>query len=68
MREIANGRKGDAAMRRCGERAIATKWLNRTAQGFSPGYGRYRGRALISVSQLFTTSLCFAAKGRFARL
>jgi hypothetical protein len=26
--------------------AYATKWRNRTAHGFSPGYGGYRERAL----------------------
>jgi hypothetical protein len=37
---------GEWVKRRDGDGANATNWLNRIAQGFSPGYGRYSGRAL----------------------
>jgi hypothetical protein len=43
MGEWASGRVGETEKRRKGEwgdTAIATKWLNRIAQGFSPGYDR----------------------------
>ena len=39
----AKRRYGDAAD---GADALATKWLNRIAQGFSPGFDRHRGCAL----------------------
>ena len=40
MGEWATAGNGDGA------RVIATKWLNRIAQGFSPGFVDDRGRAL----------------------
>jgi hypothetical protein len=42
----ANGRNGEWAMRRMGVRTIATKWLNKIAQGFSPGFDNECGCAL----------------------
>jgi hypothetical protein len=47
--ETANGRMGGSARRRVGPSANATKWHNRTAQGFSrfsPGYDNERECAL----------------------
>jgi hypothetical protein len=41
-RAAANGRMGAPAKGRIGVWAYATKWLNRTAQGFSPGYAGKR--------------------------
>ena len=37
---------GETANGRTGETANATKWLDRMGQGFSPGLGSNRGRAL----------------------
>jgi hypothetical protein len=38
----AGGRAGETASGRKGDTTDATKWLNRTAQGFSPGYAGNR--------------------------
>src|SRR5580704_15682713 len=45
---MAMGRKGERAKGRNGDgaTAAATKWLNRIAQGFSPGYDSQCGCAL----------------------
>jgi hypothetical protein len=46
MGDTAMRRYGDAADGADGADALATKWLNRIAQGFSPGFDRHRGCAL----------------------
>jgi hypothetical protein len=54
----ANGRIGEGAKRRRGETAPATKWHNRIAQGFSPGFGCLRNRPEGATERLFARGLC----------